>query len=228
MDHEIVVRQKMTERYLLNELDPEVRDEFESHFFDCPECARDIYAGSEFVEHSKIVLAEKTEPVPIRTTGRDLQPVNRGWLAWLRPARAASVLALLLAIVGYQNFVTYPRLRAELEQPRVMPWASVAVGTWGAGPASSLTVRQGTGFVLFVRIPPDGTYTRYIADLYNPGGRLEWSLTIPTSPGQDQWPVEVPGANRNSGVYKIQVRGITAAGDSKDLGSTPFELQIQK
>jgi len=33
MDHDAVVRQKMTERYLLGELDSETRDEFEEHFF---------------------------------------------------------------------------------------------------------------------------------------------------------------------------------------------------
>ena len=39
-------------------------------------------------------------------------PVSKaaGWLAWLRPAFAVPVFALLLAVVGYQNFVTVPRL----------------------------------------------------------------------------------------------------------------------
>lgn len=49
MDHTAVVRQKMTERYLLDELDAEVRDEFEEHFFDCPECALDIRADRKSV-----------------------------------------------------------------------------------------------------------------------------------------------------------------------------------
>ncbi len=66
MDHTAVVRQKMTERYLLDELDPEVRDEFEEHYFDCPECALDIRAGAQFVAHSKTVLAESSEPTPAR------------------------------------------------------------------------------------------------------------------------------------------------------------------
>jgi hypothetical protein len=34
MDHEVVVRQQMTERYLLDELDPHERAEFEEHFFE--------------------------------------------------------------------------------------------------------------------------------------------------------------------------------------------------
>jgi hypothetical protein len=35
MDHNQAVREKATERYLLNELDPGVRDQFEEHLFDC-------------------------------------------------------------------------------------------------------------------------------------------------------------------------------------------------
>ncbi len=59
MDHDLVVRQKMTERYLLDELDPEVRDAFEGHFFDCPDCALDVHAGALFVEQGKTLLAER-------------------------------------------------------------------------------------------------------------------------------------------------------------------------
>lgn len=225
MDHDVVVREKMTEKYLLEELDPKARGEFEEHFFDCPECAQDVRAGSEFVTRSKLILKGKSEPTLVPAAGRERAP-RHGWFAWLRPAFAAPALALLLAVIGYQNLVTYPEMRSELK-PQVLPWASVNVGTYGAeGPV--IDVAQGKGFLLFVRIPQDGNYTRYTADLYNPNGRLEWSLTIPAIPGQDQWPVQVPGARREAGTYKISVRGVTAAGESKELGSTSFELQIQK
>jgi hypothetical protein len=227
MDHDVVVREKMTEKYLLAELDPEVRDEFEEHFFDCPECARDIRAGSEFVAQSKVVLAESPDAVSVRQTAPVPEPVRQGWFAWLRPAFAIPALALLLVVIGYQNLVTYPELQSALKQPQVLPWASVNVGTYGAN-GSSIVVPPGKGFLLFVRIPPDGSYSQYKADLYNPAGGLEWSLTFPAVAGQDQWPVQVPPANREAGKYTMAVSGITAAGESKDLGRTSFELQIQK
>ena len=227
MNHDMVVRERITEKYLLRELDPEVRDEFEEHYFECSECALDVRAGSEFVAHSKVVLAESPEALPARATSREPNPAIRGWFAWLRPAFAVPGLALLLAVIGYQNLVTYPELRSALQQHQVLPWASVNVGTWGGG-STPIIVPAGKGFLLFVRIPPDGAYARYEADLHNPSGKLEWSLTIPASAGQDQWPVQVPGTNQEAGTYKISVRGITLAGESKDLGSTSFELQIQK
>ena len=220
MDHTVVVRQKMTERYLLDELDPELRDEFEEHYFDCSECALDIRAGAQFVAHTKTVLAERTEPTPVRAIP-NRRPV--GWFAWLRPAFAAPALALLLAVMGYQNLVTYP----QLNQPQVLPSASVNFGTWGAG-GPATTVPEGKGLLLFVRIPPDGAYARYTADLYSPAGKLEGSFTIAPTAGQDQWSVTVPGIHREAGTYTMTVHGFTAGGAGKELGNTSFELQIQR
>src|SRR6267143_1460606 len=227
MDHDVVVLQKTTERYLLGELDPDARHEFEEHFFDCQDCALDVRAGALFVEQSKVVLAEKSEPVSAGLPVTAAIPAKPGWFAWLRPSFAAPVMVLLLAVIGYQNLVTYPQLQQALKSPRVLPWASVNVGTWGSG-GPVIQAHPGEGFLLFVRIPPDGGYSRYVADLYNPAGKLEWSLTIPASSAQDQWPVQVPGANREAGSYTLAVHGVTAAGESKEVGRASFELQIQK
>ena len=225
MDHEAVVRQKMTERYLLNELDPQARDEFEEHFFDCQDCALDVNAGAVFIEQSKVVLGERAEPVSVGLPAS--AAVKLGWMRWLRPALVVPVMAMLLAVVAYQNLVMLPQMEQALRSPQVLPWASVNVGTFGSdGPV--ITARPGQGFLLFVRIPPESIYTRYTAELYNPAGKVEWSVTIPASATQDQWPVQVPGAKREAGSYSLAVRGVTAAGDSKIVGQASFELQIQK
>ncbi len=230
MDHDVVVRQKMTERYLLGELDPEARDEFEAHFFDCGDCALDVHAGALFVEQSKVVLAEKSESISAALPVTVPVPVQPGWLAglrsMLRPVFAVPLMALLLAVIGYQNLVTYPQLR-QANSPQVLPFASVNVGTYGSeGPV--ITISPGEGFLLFVRIPPEDSYSNYTAELYNPAGKLEWSLTIPGTSGQDQWPVQVPAANREAGSYTLKVRGVTPAGKNKEVGRASFELQIQK
>jgi len=45
MDHSEAVREMAAERYLLDELEPEAREAFEEHVFDCPECALDLRAA---------------------------------------------------------------------------------------------------------------------------------------------------------------------------------------
>lgn len=225
MDHEVVARQQMTERYLLDELDPPERAEFEEHFFECRACALDVRVGALFVSQSKVELAE--EPISRGLPAPPTVPVTSASFAWLRLTFAVPAIALLLVVLGYQNLVMYPQLRHALNRPQVLPFASVNVGTWGAS-GNAITTGSGEAFLLFVRIPPDGSYANYSADFYNPAGKLEWSLTIPAVASQDQWPVEVPGGNREPGTYRLAVRGVTAAGESKEIGGASFELHIQK
>jgi len=230
MDHDMVVREKLAEKYLLNELDSEARNEFEEHFFDCPECALDVQAGFLFVEQSKIVLGDKVEPAP-SVTAPALVPGTPGWFAWLRPGFAIPALVLLLVVVGYQNLVMYPRMRAALNRPQLLSWAPVNIGTRGPG-GPVLVTAPGNDFLLFVRTPEEGRYSRYVAELYGPAGKLEWSLTIPGISASDVWPIQVPGTNRGrnreAGTYTLLLRGISSARQSTEVGRASFELQIQK
>jgi hypothetical protein len=230
MDHEVVARQGMTERYLLGELDADARQGFEEHFFDCPDCALDVRAGALFVEQSRVLLADepagasRRAPTPVPAKPRGLTAL----FGMFKPAFAIPVMAALLVVVGYQNVVTYPQLRSALNTPRVMPFAFVEVGSWGAGQVVS--IRPGEAFMLWTRISADG-YPRHVAELYNPAGKLEWSLAIPssapdTSPRQDQYPLQVPGAQREAGMYSLVVRGIAATGESKEVGRGSFELKF--
>jgi anti-sigma factor RsiW len=222
MDHKDAVRLKATEKYLLNELDPDQLDQFEEHLFDCPDCALDVRAAAMFVEQSKNILSESAVVVPARVA----TPARGGWLAWLRPAFAVPAMALLLVVVGYQNLVTFPHLKQALAQPQLLPWATVNVGTY-AGDGTAIFTTRGKGFVLFVRIPPDPDCTTYRADLYNPAGKLEWSLAMPAAASQDRYPVEVPGANRPAGTYTLAVHGVTATGETRNIGSSSFQLNVQ-
>ena len=230
MDHEAVVRQKMTEKYLLDELDPAARDEFEEHYFDCPDCAVDVRAGALFVEQSKIVLAGKPEPIPAGLPATTRVAVKPGWLAGLRallrPAVAVPVMALLLAVIGYQNLVTYPQLTHQLNSPRVLAFGSVNVSTYGE--AVPITRHPGEGVLLFVRIPPISGFPNYKAELHSPSGKLEWTLTFPATPGEDRYPLQIPGENWEPGSYTLAVQGVKATGESQDIGPASFEIQIQK
>jgi hypothetical protein len=227
MDHKVVTAQNMTERYLLNELDPAAREEFEAHYFNCRECAADVQAAALLVEKIK----DGAIPDPEFRPAPAAPPVSapKPWLGWLRPAFVLPVMAMLLAVVGYQNLVTYPQMSRQLNSPRILPYAQVNLDTYAAE-SPAITPQPGQAFLLLVRIPPGGAYSKYTADLYNPAGKLEWSFTfaIPASSEQEQWPLQVPGANREAGRYKLVVRGSSASGETKDVGSTSFELQIQK
>jgi len=225
MDHKEAVRQHATERYLLDELDPELRDQFEEHLFDCQDCAMDVRAAAMFVEQSKAILAEPAVALPVRQPAP--ATVKPGLFAWLRPAFAVPVFALLLAVIGYQNFVTYPKLTAAANQPQAGPWVSVNVETRGAAPIPVKT-SAGEGFGLVLNLPPtkDG-FASYGVDLYNPAGKLEWSASVPAASSEEGRQIYIPGRNRVSGTYKLVVHGVTAAGKAGEFTEHPIELQIQ-
>src|SRR5262252_507079 len=111
MDHEICMKAQTAEKYLLHELPPAERDEFEQHFFECPECAEDIRFAFEFGENARQVFREQP-----RT--RDMTayvPKRRNWFAWMRPPVLAPLAAGLAAIaLVYQNTAEIPALRARI------------------------------------------------------------------------------------------------------------------
>jgi Putative zinc-finger len=224
MDHDEAVRQKAPERYLLNELDPQARDQFEEHLFDCHDCALDVRAAATFIEQSKIILAKETVSVPARVPAA--KPVSAGWFAWLRPALAVPALAVLLAVVGYQNFVTVPHLSAAANKPHLVVATSVNLMTYGSN-SSPVSVQAGAGFLLNVIVPPGSHYPVYKLYLYNPAGQVELPLTIPAST-EDTWSIEMPAAERQSGKYKVAVTGVAADGKETPVGESSFELQVQK
>ena len=230
MDQDAVVRQNMTERYLLNELDPEARDEFEEHYFDCPDCAADVHAGALFVEKSKVVLAsEEGKVIPSeRPTAAPVRvpvpvPAISGWFAWLRPVFAVPVLALLLAVIGYEDRVN-SHLQQVANSPQLLASAVVNVNVRGTEPIS-VPVHAGQAFGLSLNVPPDSRFSSYKLDLYSSQGKLEWSRTIPAS-GNDTLSLYVPGSGHAPST--LAVFGITAGGENVDLGRYPIALQNQK
>lgn len=224
MEHSEAIREMLAEKYLLDELSPDAREAFEEHFFGCLECAQDVRSGAMMIGGMTDALAE--EPASAGAMARKPESARSGWLSWLRPALALPVLIVLIGIVAYQNLVSYPKLKMAANMPQVLPWASVNVSSRGAS-APTITVGHGEGFLLFVNIPPDGRYSSYIAELHEPSGKSEWSLTIPAT-SEDGYPVHVPPANRAEGSYTMVVQGVTAAGEKSEVGRTQFELQVQK
>lgn len=224
MDHVEAERQMLSERYLLNELTPEVREQFEEHFFTCEQCALDLEAGAAFLDHSKAVMSSPVKSDALKSVS---QGSKKFW-ARLRPAFVLPLLGLVF-LVSYQNFVVFPHLRhaARLaERPQLLPALSlITVGARGENGASLLT-RKGEPFLLFVDIPGDNHFPTYVASLQDEAGREVWSLTIPEAATKDTISIQVPGRN-TPGPYTLVVRGENGA-EATEVGRYPFNLQFQQ
>jgi Putative zinc-finger len=225
MQHGEAIRSMASEKYLLNELTPELREEFEEHFFGCPDCALEVRAGAAFLEHSKIVLAT---PVPKETPAPAGLGQSHGWRGWLRPSVVVPVLAILLVVIGYQNFATLsrPRATAELRTPQILPSVSLVSARGGSVPA--INVSPDKSFLLYVDVPTDSRFTSYVCELHDATGALEWSVPVSTEAAKNTLPLHVPADSINPGAYALVVRGITGSGSGSVLASYPFELQASR
>jgi hypothetical protein len=239
MEHEEAVRLQMTEQYLLDELSPEAREEFEEHYFDCRECAADVGAGAIFARQAKSIFAEERDRAGVPVPPIPPHPITHGWRAWFRPVLLAPIMLIFFAAAGYQNFVMVPAMERALNTPQVLPVASLNnIGTFG-GDAKQVPAQSGRGFLLDLKIPPQDSYASYSASLYNPGqkvdGKPEWTVAVPSalvhnpsakdSSRRDRFAVQVPGAKRLAGTYTVVVLGIKQSGDSEEIGRESFEFQ---
>ena len=218
MNHEEAIRIMGTEQYLLNDLSPELREQFEEHFFECPVCAADVRAGSLFLDQTKAVFA--AEVVPPSRVAPVVASERPGWWAWLRPAFAAPTLALLLAIIAYQNWPSH-------QSPQLLQAAYITIGARG-GNVPSISATKDQGFLLHLTVPPEQSYSFYFADIYGPEGKIRSSMELPVSAGNDTYFVQVPGGSYNDGVYTVAIRAVGPNGDSTELGRGSFELHISR
>jgi hypothetical protein len=215
-----------------------MRDAFEEHLFDCPECAFDIRAGVAFVDEATVQLPELTANPPesakqsVSSSPVPRTPIARKhWLAslFVTPAFAAPVFATLLVVIGYQNLVTLPALRTEATEPRLLPAVALHAGTRGAGHTVVMADRK-QGVLLQLDLPGGAeTYTSYAVDLYNPQGKLAWSRNFAANASNADagtLSVVLPGEGLEAGDYALAISGVAASGQRSELERQTFNVQF--
>jgi hypothetical protein len=227
MNHSDAVEQMAAERYLLDELAPELREAFEEHVFDCQECALDLRAGAAFVDEARLQLPALTAPARELPSLHRAQKSHRQWLSWLSPAFAVPAMAVLVAVIAYQNFATIPALRSAANQPEVAPWASVHLGTRGAAPTAVVADRD-HGVVLLVDLPQQGTYSSYAFSLYDAQGARVWkSASILSAQGESGTvSLFLPGNELRQGTYSLEMSGNLPTGQSAELGRRALDVSF--
>jgi hypothetical protein len=233
MNHSAALEQMAVERYLLDELAPELREEFEEHLFDCPECALDLRAGSLFVEEAKVQLPELTSRSSASQPFAPSKPVRKSsdWFAWMRPAFAVPTFAALLAVIVYQNVATIPSLRSASMEPRLVPWVSFHTGTRGD---AHLTVpadrKQGAG--VLIELPQESAYTTYVFELSDPQGKRFWTHTAAAANqsggGTGTFSLVIPGEGLRQGSYTLVVSGITPQGGRTEIDRRNLDVHFEE
>jgi len=213
MDHDTSIKTMAAERYLLEELSSSERDEFELHFFECPECAESVRSGFQFGESAKNAFAQDARLAS--------EPVwwNRihSWLAWIQPRMLVPVSACiaLAAFSGYQNGVQIPALRSQinqLEQPQVLATALLAPSSRSTPP--SIVIPSGSRFVQLSLATTVVTQAqRYQCDLRTSSGKSVTTIFVPVLDPDATLNLLVPVDAISAGDYEVILSALN--GDSR-------------
>jgi hypothetical protein len=221
MDHNQSTNLMAVEKYLLDELTPELRDEFEEHFFDCQECATDLRATSAFMAAARQEFKANPVPKPGKAArGKSFSaPFWPSALVW-------SALAASLLVIAYQNIMLLPRLQseiAELKAPEILPVISLVGGNSRGGQTAAVTVGAAHPFLLSLDIPTQDRFPSYTCLLYSPSGTLTWRVEVTAPAARDTVSIRVPSTDTLPGEYTLAVQG-NLAGTSVDLARYKFAL----
>src|ERR1700761_8251641 len=227
MNHTEAIEQLAAERYLLDELAPHAREAFEEHFFDCQECALDMRAGALLVHTTKSEFPPI--PSPVAVPDRALKPRSASWLFWLRPAFAMPAFAALLAIVVFQNTVTFPALREATTQPRLLALNHLRPATRGAD-LPTISADRVHGAALQVDLSNETAVHSYSVDLLDAQEKRVWSTTMRSGsqgPKQDeQFSLYLPGAKLQNGPYLLKITGVDAQGHNTPIEEYRFDIVV--
>ena len=213
MDHVQATQLSAVEKYLLGELPPPLRDEFEEHFFDCQECAADLRVTAAFIDAAKKELRAKPAIVPTPVSG--MQP--RSNPVWPNIAVWAALAACLL-LIAYQNLVVLPRSRselAELRAPEILPALSLVGGNSRGAAVPVVAVAPASPLLLQVDIPTQDRFTSYTCLLYSPAGSVFSQVRVSAQEAKDTVALRFPQIGE-AGNYNLAIQG---NGDPNHPGS---------
>jgi Putative zinc-finger len=216
MDHTEAVNQYAVEKYLLDELSPEARDAFETHYFGCEDCATDLRAAAVFIAQSRKELAR-----PILVTAKEPKRKLFSFPSLLQPAFAIPAMAAMLLVIGFENIVTFPHLKQEVavaSEPRILPSVTLVDGQSRGEEIRTVVAEAHKLFLLSVEFPADSSrFSGYLCSLYSPSGKMVWQLQIPPSQAADTVPIQVPADSTDAGENTLVVQGVPSGVENRAL-----------
>jgi len=219
MDHLDAEQMKAVERYMLGDLAVSEVEEFERHFFDCPQCSEELRALTIFQENARAIFAGQ-DPAPIPASAT-VPESAAGWWRGFSPLWFSSAIAAALVLgifAGYAAFASRENVQAVAAYP---------LYAQARGEETVVAPAAGSRFyTLYLDRTWDGDYPSYEAVLRDASGREKF--TIPVKPGAagDAIHVLIPTRQLGAGKYVLVIEAAAGAGKA-ELARFPFTLRFQ-
>lgn len=222
MEHELAIKSLAAERYLLKEMTPEERDEFEEHYFSCSECADAVRTGTALTVNGREAVKEQAlhpsrpgQVAVIRTCPGNSAPKgsrSNRFKAWTASIPAAVAAALLLMAGGQELVIV-----RHLKQPRSVSRATLHAQTRAAKSVFKVTGPMDS--VLDLEIGDERDLSSCRIELVENGGVISTVSNAPVRDGMTE--LYLPGTFP-SGDYEILVR---AQSDGVEAGRFPIRIE---
>ena len=222
MDHLDADNTKAVERYMLGDLSVSEVEEFERHFFDCPQCSEELRALTIFQENARAVFVEQDlAPNPASVHAPESAA---GWWRGFSPqffnrSFAMAMGALIIGIfAGYLAF----SMREDAQAIKGYPLYALA-----RGEETMVSPAHGSKFYrMYFDNTWEGAYSSYRAVVQDESGAAKLSIPVALDPREEEVDVLVPTRKLASGKYVLVMLG--GNGDKEtELARFPYTLQIK-
>jgi hypothetical protein len=214
MDHETAIRMSAAERYWTNDLSSGERDQFEEHFFSCPECAEEVRWERIFAANAKAIFRDEARrPKAKRWWVLNIQPL------FARPAFGVSALANVALAAGIAFMVGEIRT---ISSPHL--GVAIAVPTVVRSEQKPVAVPPGTQVVsLSFALPRQ--FPQYAYSIIPEGGSPEYEQTV-AAPAQntEELLLSIPRRALPAGLSRVVLRGVEG-GREVTIGESRIEIQ---
>jgi hypothetical protein len=228
MDHQEALRLQAAEKYILGELPPDLREQFEEHYFDCPECAIGLRGLGTFVTASRLVLGE--EAIDHRVSSAGATAERSGWFNWLHPVVAVPTIMALAAFVVYQITVTIPSVRKQAAVQTVAEVYESSYHLQGAtrgADVQKLGVRPNESFALDFDFIPAQEFPNFKGSLVDSAGQAVLIFFLKGGQANKEVHLVVPGGKVHAGKYDLVVVGDTEASNQPSNATEVLRLTFE-
>lgn len=214
MDHVEASKSQAVEKYLLDQLQGNARDEFEEHYFECGICAEDVRAGVLLMDNAAAEF--QANPAPAKVVKKP-SLLDSFRINWLRPAFVLSAVALL-AVSGLW-LRDHDQLKNQLLEPQV--FNSVLVEhVRGGAPATAVREGQFTAVSFYIDSNPLPGYKVKIEG----NGVAPATLLLGGKPRDTPYNVLLPSARYQPGAYQFTIYA-ASANDAPIIGQFALTLK---
>ena len=235
MEHTEAIDTGAAERYALGEMSEAERDQYEEHFFDCPDCADEVRSATLFLENAGALAREgerAKEDIKERVGLRPRAFWDWKSLFWPMPLGAAAGLVLLLGgPATYLALVKVPQLQrahAEAESLQAAPWHFLSVSRSEPQVVRVAAAQRLIGLTL--TRSGTRTFPFYSCEVRDASGRVVESNVVPAPAQGGELQIILPAGKLQPGGHVVAVAGLESASgrpSASDFTLYPFNLERQ-